>query len=168
MNIVAQKHEDVLKIIVQKIKKEDIKTLINYFDSDSKKIELSFLNIQMIPKELIIELKKRVDKIDIFTNETTLKTYLMNLGFTLKYKDVYNDKPKTLNLQYIAIGGSAGSLAKFIEIIKALPKSQVSIFIIMHQKPDKKTHLNEILQKYTNDYNVVEAKSDMKVEPNTI
>ena len=168
MNIVAQRHEDVLKIIVQKIKKEDIKTLINYFDSDSKKIELNFLNIQMIPKELIIELKKRVDKIDIFTNETTLKTYLMNLGFTLKYKDVYNDKPKTLNLQYIAIGGSAGSLAKFIEIIKALPKSQVSIFIIMHQKPDKKTHLNEILQKYTNDYNVVEAKSDMKVEPNTI
>ncbi|MGA1932261.1 CheR family methyltransferase [Arcobacter sp. YIC-464] len=168
MNIVAHEQDNILKIIVQKIQKGDVETLLSYLNSNVEKIELSLLNIQMIPKELIIALKKHEKKVDIFTNETTLKTYLMNLGFTLKYKDIYNEKPKALNLQYIAIGGSAGSLSKFIEILKALPKSQISIFIIMHQKPDKQTHLSSILQKFTNNYNVVEAKSDMRVEPNTI
>lgn len=168
MNIIAHEQDDILKIIVQKIEKKDLKELENYIKKDYIKIEISFLNIQIIPKSLVLLLKEHIHKIDIFTNELTLKTYLINLGFTLTFKDNYNNKPKKLNLQYIAIGGSAGSLSKFIEIIKNLPKSEVSIFIIMHQKADNKSILSNILQKYTNNYKVVEAKSDMRIEANTI
>ncbi|MGA1939250.1 CheR family methyltransferase [Arcobacter sp. YIC-310] len=168
MNIIAHEQDDILKIIVQKIEKKDLKELENYIKKDYIKIEISFLNIQIIPKSLVLLLKEHIHKIDIFTNELTLKTYLINLGFTLNFKDNYNNKPKKLNLQYIAIGGSAGSLSKFIEIIKNLPKSEVSIFIIMHQKADNKSILSNILQKYTSNYKVVEAKSDMRIEANTI
>lgn len=168
MNIIAHEQDDILKIIVQKIEKKDLKELENYIKKDYIKIEISFLNIQIIPKNLVLLLKENIHKIDIFTNELTLKTYLINLGFTLTFKDNYNNKPKKLNLQYIAIGGSAGSLSKFIEIIKNLPKSEVSIFIIMHQKADNKSILSNILQKYTSNYKVVEAKSDMRIEANTI
>ncbi|MGP2655656.1 CheR family methyltransferase [Malaciobacter sp. WC5094] len=168
MNIIAHEQDDILKIIVQKIEKKDLKELENYIKKDYIKIEISFLNIQIIPKSLVLLLKENIHKIDIFTNELTLKTYLINLGFTLTFKDNYNNKPKKLNLQYIAIGGSAGSLSKFIEIIKNLPKSEVSIFIIMHQKADNKSILSNILQKYTSNYKVVEAKSDMRIEANTI
>ncbi|MFK2821585.1 CheR family methyltransferase [Arcobacter sp. YIC-80] len=168
MNIIAHEQDDILKIIVQKIEKKDLKELENYIKKDYIKIEISFLNIQIIPKNLVLLLKENIHKIDIFTNELTLKTYLINLGFTLTFKDNYNNKPKKLNLQYIAIGGSAGSLSKFIEIIKNLPKSEVSIFIIMHQKADNKSILSNILQKYTSNYKVVEAKSDMRIEGNTI
>lgn len=168
MNIIAHEQDNILKIIVQKIEKKDLKELENYIKKDYIKIEISFLNIQIIPKSLVLLLKEHIHKIDIFTNELTLKTYLINLGFTLTFKDNYNSKPKKLNLQYIAIGGSAGSLSKFIEIIKNLPKSEVSIFIIMHQKADNKSILSNILQKYTSNYKVVEAKSDMRIEANTI
>lgn len=168
MNVIAQEQDNITKIIVQELdKKSDIKNLLSYL-KDDRDIEINFLNIQIIPKEIIIRLKQIKDKVRIFTNESTLKSYLMNLGFELKYHNSYKEKIKTLNLEYICIGGSAGSLAKFIEIIKNLPASDISVFIVMHQKADKESSLSNILQKYTEHYKVVEAKSDTKVEPATI
>lgn len=169
MNIIAHEQDNITKIIVQDLqKKSDIKDFISYLKTDNF-LEINFLNVQIIPKEVILTLKKIIKRVRIFTNEATLKTYLMNLGFELKYHNNYlENKMKTLNLEYLAIGGSAGSLAKFIDIIQNLPKSNISVFIIMHQKADTPSTLSNILQKYTKHYKVVEAKSDIKIEPATI
>lgn len=168
MSIISHRTENKTKIIVENLeKKKDIELLLELLDTDSF-FEINFLNIQFLPKEIIYKLDEKRDNIEIFTNESTLKNYLMNLGFKLEFSDEYRNKTKCLNLDYIAIGGSAGSLKKFIHIIKALPKSELSIFIIMHQKQDIQSSLSAILQTHTMDYRVVEAKTDMKIEPSTI
>lgn len=169
MNIIAQEDNGVTKIIVQNLeKKEDIKILIEHI-KNSTLLEINFLNIQIIPKEVILKLHKSKDKITIYTNESTLKTYLMNLGFDLTYYNRYsNAKLKTLNLEYIVIGGSAGSLAKITDMIKALPKADISLFIVVHQKADKTSKLSNVLQSHTKHYKVIEAQSDMRIEPATI
>lgn len=168
MNIIAHEQEGIRKIIVQDLdKKSSIKDLLSYLTVDTK-IEINFLNIQIIPRSIVLKLQEIKENVTIFTNESTLKSYLMNLGFDLKYHNNYEDKFKLLNLEYLALAGSAGSLSRFIKIIQDLPESDISVFIIMHQKADKKSTLSEILQKYTDKYKVVEAKSDMKIEPSTI
>lgn len=167
MNIVAQEFENKTKIIVEELeKKSQIKEFLDLLNKDTF-FEINFLNIQAIPKEIIVKLNEIKEKISIFTNEATLKSYLMNLGFELQYKDSYS-KIKSLNLEYIVIGGSAGSLKKFTQIVKNLPKTELSVFIIMHQKADVDSSLSTILQAQTNHYKVIEAKSDMKIEPATI
>lgn len=169
MNVIVQELENLTKIIVQELeKKSDIKKLLESLNSSKEQIEISFLNIEIIPKQIILKLEEIKQRVQIFTNEASLKSYLMNLGFDLKYQNNYESKFKNLNLEYLALGGSAGSLAKFIDIIKNLPKADISVFIIMHQKADKKSSLADILQKYTDDYKVIEASSDTKVEPSCI
>ncbi len=169
MNIIAQEHDDITKIIVQSLdKKSDIKELTSYL-RQSNKIEVSFLNIQIIPKEIVLALTKIKERLTIFTNESTLKSYLMNLGFELTYQSNYkNNKLKTLNLEYLVLGGSAGSLSKFSTIIENLPPSNLSIFVVMHQKADKQSRLDTIFKTKTKHYDVIEAQSDMKIEPATI
>lgn len=169
MNIVSHDQDNIRKIIVQELeKKGDINDLLSSLKTENF-IEINFLNIQTIPKEIIIELKRIRNKIQIFTNESTLKSYLMNLGFELKYHNNYlENKVKTLNLQCLALAGSAGSLSRFINIVKNLPKSNISVFIIMHQKADKTSSLADIFKKCTEYYKVVDAKSDMRIESSTI
>ncbi len=169
MNILAQEHENITKIIVQNLdKKSDIKELLTFLKHDNR-IEVNFLNIQMIPKEIILALTKVKERLTIFTNEATLKSYLMTLGFELTYQSNYKkNQLKTLNLEYLALGGSAGSLSRFISIIENLPASNLSVFVIMHQKADKQSRLDTIFKTRTQHYNVVEAQSDMKIEPATI
>lgn len=168
MNMIVQEIGDKTKIIIEELeKKSQIEEFLKLLEKDTF-FEINFLNIQSLPKSVVIKLHKIKDRILIFTNESILKSYLMNLGFELNYKDNYSNKIKTLELEYIAIGGSAGSLKKFIEIIKKLPESNISVFIIMHQKADNQSSLSTILQTHTSHYKVVEAKSDMKVEPATI
>ncbi|NQY21281.1 MAG: hypothetical protein HRT40_08215, partial [Campylobacteraceae bacterium] len=154
MNVISSKNGNILKIIVQNLKNElyinEVLNLLVY----EKEIEISFLNLQIIPQEIIIRLNEIKNRIKIYTNESVLKSYLMYLGFKVIYE----------NIQYIVIGGSAGSLDKFIEIVKNLPKSNMSIFFIMHQKADNISSLSSILQIYTKDYKVIQAKADMRVE----
>lgn len=167
MNIVAQEFENKTKIIIEELeKKSQVKEFLDLLNKDTF-FEINFLNIQAIPKEIIVKLNEIKERISIFTNESALKSYLMNLGFDLQYKDSYS-KTKSLNLEYIVIGGSAGSLKKFIKIVKNLPQTDLSVFIIMHQKADVDSSLSTILQAHTKHYKVLEAKSDMKIEPATI
>ncbi len=168
-NIISHKIDNIFKIIVQEAeKKENIALILELLKQEEEKFEISFLNIQSLPKEIIIALHKIKNKLTIITNETILKTYLINLNFELQLINNQNLKLKTLNLEYLALGGSAGSLKKFIKIVENLPPSQISIFIIMHYKPDGNSSLSSILQNKTIYYNVVEAKSNMKIEPATI
>mgnify|MGYP000011730999 CR=1 FL=1 len=92
MNIIAHEQEGVRKIIVQDLdKKSSIKDLLSYLSVDTK-IEINFLNIQIIPRSIVLKLQEIKENVTIFTNESTLKSYLMNLGFDLKYHNNYEDK----------------------------------------------------------------------------
>lgn len=168
MNVISHEKDNTLKIIVQELeKRKDINEALELLEYKNS-IEISFLNIQSLPKEIILKLKEINKRVKIYINEVTLKTYLMNLNFQVTYLENYKNSTKRLNLEYLALGGSAGSLKKFCEIIKNLPKSNISVFVIMHHKADQKSSLSSILQTQTNFYKVIEAKSDMKVEPATI
>ena len=169
MSILVQEKEEIIKVIVETLEnKIEIDKLLDILDN-IKKIEISFLNIKILPKEVVLKLQNYKSNIQIFTNELVLKSYLMNLGFNLSFTDSYkNQKTKDFNLHYLALGGSAGSLEKFIEIVSSLPPSNISVFIIMHQRGDLKSNLTSILQKYTKDYEVLEAESDMQIKPATI
>lgn len=169
MSIIYNKIDNTTKIIVENIEKQShIDELVDILCDKNSLFEINFINIQAIPKDVVIKLNEIKNRVKIFTNEATLKSYLMNLGFELQYENAYEKEIKDLNLEYIAIGGSAGSLKRFISIIKELPKSNLSVFIIMHQKADTKSSLANILQTHTEHYKVVQAKSDMKIEPSTI
>ena len=164
MNVISSINGNILKIIVQNLKNElyinEVLNLLMY----ENEIEISFLNLQIIPQEIILKLNKIKSRTKIYTNESVLKSYLMYLGFKVIYENRYKDNKKTLHLQYIVVGGSAGSLDKFIEIVKNLPKSNMSIFFIMHQRADNISSLASILQTYTKDYKVIQAQADMRIE----
>lgn len=168
MSIILYQSNNHLKVVVEDLdNREDVIELLSILDSNDS-IEINFLNIKSIPKEVILKLNEKKKNLKLFTNEAVLKQYLMNLGFELEFQNRYKGHKKFLNLEYIAIGGSSGSLKKFIEIVKNLPESNLSVFIVMHQKPDIKSTLSDILRSYTSYYNVVEAVSDSKIEPSTI
>lgn len=168
MSIILYQSNNHLKVVVEDLdNREDVIELLSILDSNDS-IEINFLNIKSIPKEVILKLNEKKKNLKLFTNEAVLKQYLMNLGFELEFQNRYKGHKKFLNLEYIAIGGSSGSLKKFIEIVKNLPESNLSVFIVMHQKPDIKSTLSDILRSYTSYYNVVEAVSDTKIEPSTI
>ena len=169
MNIIVQETPNTRKIAVQSLDtKADIATLLVAFGT-SKNIEISFLNILSLPKKITLSLKNLSDRIKITTNESILKVYLIHLGFYVTYINHYeNNTNKLLDLHILALAGSAGSLAKFIEIIHFLPKSDLSIFIVMHQKEDSKNKLAPLLQKYTKNYEVITATNGMKIKPSTI
>ncbi len=170
MNLVIQQKDNILKILVQKLTtKKEVKELLDSLNSPTSKIEVSFIDITYLQKEVILRLFEVKDRLKIYVNQESLKNYLLNLGFELEYENKYKEKEKKLNsLEAITIGGSAGSLNKFIEIVKNLPKADISVFIIMHQKPNLDSTLHTILQRYTTSYKVVEAKNDTKIEKNTI
>lgn len=168
MNIISSENKNTLKIIVQNLdNKVDLKKALFLLDYKMN-IEISFLNLQIIPKAIVLKLNEIKNRVKIFTNESILKSYLIHLGFNILYENIYKKDFKNLNLEYIIIGGSAGSLDRFIQIIEQLPKSNMSIFLIMHQKADKKSSLAKILQLHTKDYKVIEAKSNMKIEESCI
>jgi len=159
----------IIKIDINSLNtKKKIDNLINTLDINNK-YELNFKNIKFLPKNLIEKLYSIKHNLSIFVDNTKLSYYLINLGFDLNSS--YSDKnPSSFlyKLNYVAIGGSAGSLSKIIDIVKFLPKSDLSLFIIMHHKSDLKSDLKEILQNYTIYYNIVEVNKTTKIEPSTI
>ena len=171
MNLVKHICNDkLIKIFVYSLdKKEKVDELLEQLIYGFT-YEIILLDIKILPLSILLRFEELKTNIHLIVNESKLKYYLLNLGFAidlisqenLSYGDTID------NIEYIALGGSAGSLQKFIDIVKYLPSSSLTFFIIMHQKSDMKSHLRDILQKYTSHYKVVEAKNDIKVQPSTI
>lgn len=168
MSILSQERNNTLKIFVQdELDKKSTLELLELLEYENS-IELNLFSIQSIPKNIVIKLHTLKDRLEIFTDENSIKSYLLNLGFSLTFKDSKKRQTTQSKFDAIVLGGSAGSLSKFIEIIKALPKSEITIFIVMHQLAQKESKLSDVLKNFNLDYNIVEAKSDMKIEPSTI
>lgn len=169
MNIISYIKDDIKYIMVQEeFKKDDIKEFIDECDSELK-LEITFFNLKILPKEIILELIKLLNKhkITIYSMEHSLWIYLLRLGITNRYYNNLKISKLKKSIKAIGIGGSAGSLEKIMGFVKNLPSSDISIFIVMHIKEDEKSRLSEILSHESN-YRVVTAISDSKVEPKTI
>ena len=147
--------------------KNKIDNLINTLNYECN-YELNFYHIKFLPKTLINKMYSIKHNLTISVDNMKLSYYLINLGFELisfTNKSYYSFLHK---IKYVAIGGSAGSLTKIIDIIKFLPKSDLSLFIIMHHKSNQKSDLCKILKNYTVYYNIVEVTNTIKIEPSTI
>lgn len=126
------------------------------------------MNIMVLPLNMIKRLYEIRQKVKVFTNEISLRYYLQDFNIDIVCEDCFLVTKEQNKIDYIGIGGSAGSLEKISNIVKNLPSSNISMFIVVHQKEDQKSLLHKILQNQTSHYKVVEAVSDQKVMPKTI
>lgn len=159
-----ENHNDTKRIVLQNsYKKKDIVELIEILNIN-KKVDISFVNIDVIESSLIKKIIEYKQNLTIETNNKNLWIYLINLGIKVKL----NSKIKENNIKHtttraIAIGGSAGSLANIIKIVKNLPYLDISVFIVIHILPNEKSKLVEILNPLTS-YTVKEANNGEKIE----
>jgi chemotaxis protein methyltransferase CheR len=149
--------------------KEKIKLLIQSL-KDNLYYEFIFRHIKFLPYDLILKLNSIKKNIRIIVDDKKLNYYLLNLGFHSRHLEHLHITPHNIldNIQYIAIGGSAGSLAKIIDFIKFLPKTNLIFFIIMHHKDEYDSKLSKILKKYTLHYDIIDINDNLKIKPSTI
>jgi len=130
--------------------------------------EITFVELDYLPFSVIKLLYKLDDKISITATHKSLWVYLSKLGIKSRLQSHFEQTSQKNDLiKAIAIGGSAGSIEGILKIVKHLPYSDLSIFIIVHILPDKKSQLAEIIQKETA-YQVFESKHNMRIEKNSI
>jgi len=171
MNIIKYKVDDnYIKLVIDLLDmQDDIKILQSHLNT-SCFFEISLLNTTFINQDMILLLYKYKNNIALIVNEKKLYFYLINIGFkaTLLSSPLQLQNNKIDNISYVAIGGSAGSLKNYITIVKYLKKSNMTFFIIMHQKDDVNSYLSNILKQYTSLYDVIDPKDGEKVKPATI
>ena len=88
-------------------------------------------------------------KIEITVNKSRLSKYLNLLGIKSVFvSDLSGLKVLNPNAYVLAIGGSANSSAKIIEILSSIDTRKYIIFIIQHIDPEKDAYFDKILQEY--------------------
>ena len=169
MNIVVLKLKKLIKIFIEEsMSIKDVEVFLEETENKNILYEISFMNIMVIPLNVIKRIYEIQENTKLFTNEISLKHYLLDFNIKIGCEDCFLNTKQINKINYIGIGGSAGSLEKISNIIKELPPSDISIFIVVHQNKDKKSLLYKILQNQTNYYKVIEAVSDQRVMPKTI
>ena len=163
---------NIKKILIDDTIKESDKGLLKKeLSSESTyiKYEITFVHIDFIPNWLVKLLAQMKNNITIETTQRALWVYLSKLGIKNQLK--YNTKPDEYKdrkpLKAIAIGGSAGSIEKILALISQLPYADISIFIVVHLSPNKRSHLASIIQNITQ-YKVAEALHNTPVNKNCI
>lgn len=155
---------DTMKLLIQEECKNSEKEKIKEIIDRNNNIEISLLDIEILPSDIIKFIKENKSKIVLNTNNKMVWLYLRSLSIDIKLE--YNKKVKRLQpflVEAIALGGSAGSLKNIIKIIKELPFSDISVFIVVHILPNEKSKLVDILSQYTS-YTVKEPENNEKVE----
>jgi chemotaxis protein methyltransferase CheR len=173
MKIIDSFINDKLKILVEGEfeSKDDIDTFLDTLSKHEGVCEeLSFLDARFLPPEVInVTQKLQHNSTIIYTNKRALRYYLSSIGIYNKYAFSYEEISKKSGIvTAIAIGGSAGSIEKVIEILKNIKKADVAIFIVVHIKDSAKSILAEILQKYTANYSVEEAQDNQLIQAGKI
>jgi len=169
MSIVISKNNSTVKILLDTlISSKDIKLFIDSTKDKELLYEISILNIYILSKEIVTRLSTIKKNSKISTNEKLLFQYLQEFEIDTTYLSKAKNIELTSQIGYIGIGGSAGSLEKIFSIIENLPKSNISIFIVIHQKANMQSNLDKLIQNKTAHYDVVFGKSDIKVMPATI
>ncbi|WP_373035279.1 CheR family methyltransferase [Sulfurimonas sp.] len=129
---------------------------------------IHFTYIYNIPTGLIELLYKHIEilkkNVNIVVNKSRLSKYLNYIGFKGLFISELKDREcKNPNINVIAIGGSANSSEKFIEILSNIDTKEFAIFIIQHINPKMNGVFDEILSNYVKS-DICYAANGMKVE----
>ncbi|WP_294967025.1 chemotaxis protein CheB, partial [Sulfurimonas sp.] len=154
--------------IKDNISDEEVLHLKELLDEDFYLFSINFTRIYNIPASLTELLYKNTEilqkNINIIVNKSRLSKYLNYIGlkgsFISKLKDRQSRNP---NINVIAIGGSANSSEKIIEILSNIDTTKFAIFLIQHIDPLKKGIYDDILANYVSS-NISYASEGMDVE----
>jgi chemotaxis protein methyltransferase CheR len=151
---------------------QDQLQFIKLLDEDkTTPLEISFYESRTMPESVVHKLAKVLDlqkrSVRIFVYHSFLGFYLskLQIPYTLIPSKPHNQI--THSFKAIALGGSADSLDKIVFLIKHLPVSQTSVFIVQHVMEDKENLLDQLLKIHT-DYAVVMPHHMEPVQSSTI
>jgi len=165
--VYVQTNDKVKKIIVEStLSSSDTKELLDELKASGVPLrtEITFSNLEILPENIIIALSLMKKNIDITTTQKSLWSYLSKLGIVSEYSNSLEDlKKRKKEIKAIVIGGSAGSIEKMLPIVKAIPFTDISLFVVIHILPNKASHLVEIIQNVTR-YKVLEASNNLQIE----
>ncbi|MCU7928876.1 MAG: hypothetical protein KZQ97_20925 [Candidatus Thiodiazotropha sp. (ex Dulcina madagascariensis)] len=133
-------------------------------------VELSFYDASMVTAKTVLALNplhSRNDASRITVYHPCLAHYLHQLGLSCRYKGVVRKPTQAQEIKALALGGSADSLAKIIDIIERLPKSEVAVFVVQHVSENKPHRLDQLLRTKTG-YTLLMPHHMMPVQPGTI
>lgn len=141
---------------------DDTQQIESFLKKNFQEYKIEFKGINTIPtwlvKILYHQLYNLHKNLIIVVNQSRLSRYLHSLAidaqFVSRLKRLQVDNT---NINIIAIGGSADSGQKIIDIISGIESLNYSIFIIQHINPDKNGIFDEILTRYSQS-NVTYAK----------
>lgn len=151
--------------IDQSITEDDIEKIRELTQAPSSDYEISLMNIKTVSK-VAIQLFSRLKDAKFIVNEKLLYEYLQNLCFNVSLNDPYTISTKELD--YCVLAGSAGSIEKTLAIIKELPASSMTFFVVLHQMDKESTKLVELIQRVNHNYTVKHPQTHEKILPGFI
>lgn len=154
--------------IYDNVSSEEVLQLKELLDECFYLFSINFTRIYYIPASLTQLLYEYIEvlqkNINIVVNKSRLSKYLNHIGlkgiFVSKLKGRKSTSP---NINVVAIGGSANSSSKIIEILSNIDTTKFAIFIIQHINPVKDGIFDKILANYV-DSNVSYATEGMDVK----
>ncbi|MBF0370286.1 MAG: hypothetical protein HQL52_12605 [Magnetococcales bacterium] len=133
-------------------------------------VEVSFYDASMVTAETILALNALVNrdkaaKIVIF--HPKLCHYFHQLGLVCQQKSLVREPARVEKIKALALGGSADSLDKILNIIERLPLGQVAVFIVQHISEERLNMLDDLLRTKTQ-YALLMPHHMTPVKPGTI
>jgi len=102
--------------------------------------------------------------IRLLTNRARLSKYIHNIGFRCLFEaEEKQTKVRNVDIDILAIGGSAYSSKKIIELLSSIDTTKFTIFIIQHISSKKENKFDLLLSQYVKS-RVVYAKDGMDIE----
>jgi chemotaxis protein methyltransferase CheR len=122
--------------------------LLEELKCQEQSIEVTFFGARHISFELILALKSLTFPRTVYCSNKKLWLYLNRLGLSAKFLDdkryIQSNAPEA-----VVFGGSAGAMNSLMEILEELPKSDVTIFVVIHLKEGTQSILDELLAKHS-------------------
>ena len=161
----SQKCTLLLDGVISKSETENIELLLN---KSYYLYEINFSNIYTISDKLILLLYKNIYKlnknIEIVVSKNRLSKYLHQLGFnTIFVSSLKKLQIKNHSQNVLAIGGSANSSEKIINILSKIDTSLFTTFIIQHVNSKSSSVFNKVLAPCV-DAKVVYVEDRMEVK----
>jgi len=168
MLYISEKNNKISIVLEGRFQENEEELFLNTLTED-KKIEILFADVKYLKSPIVKALLRYKKNLSIESTQKSLWNYLHVLGINNRYTNIVsmNDSTLVQRPQYVAIGGSAGSLPHITNIIERLPFVDITVFICIHLDPDKKSLLQSILQKVTH-YEVYEALDMQEIKKNSI
>jgi len=145
----------------------DIDVFEQLLEKNYNMYELNFATVYTIPARLILLLNENINvlnkKIEMTVHKNRLSKYMHQLGFKVNFVSALNKmQVSNVNQNIIAIGGSANSSEKIINILSNIDTNRFTIFIIQHIDAKSKRVFDRVLSGYV-DAKVLYAEDGMKV-----